>query len=81
MIDVPVLTLIAEGDRIFDERGAIRDEASLVSSHDVTFNRYPGIGHGVEFHTNGPEITQDVTDWLLARPEAMPRGLRGRSGG
>jgi alpha-beta hydrolase superfamily lysophospholipase len=72
MIDIPVLTLIAEADRIFSADGATRDEASFTSSDDVTFNRYPGIGHGVEFHRNGPEVTQDVVDWLLARPDAMP---------
>lgn len=71
-IDIPVLTLIAEDDRIFSAAGAIRDELSFVSSDDVTFNRYPGIGHGVEFHRNGPEVTQDVVDWLLERPDAMP---------
>jgi pimeloyl-ACP methyl ester carboxylesterase len=71
-IDIPVLTLIAEGDRIFEADGATRDEAMFTGTDDVTFNRYPGIGHGVEFHNNGPEITQDVADWLLARPESMP---------
>jgi len=72
MIDIPVLTLIAEDDEIFSKDGAVRDEASFVSSDDVQFNSYPGIGHGVEFHRNGPEVTQDVVDWLLARPDAMP---------
>jgi hypothetical protein len=26
----------------------------------------------VEFHRNGPEITQDVADWISARPDALP---------
>ncbi|HVL85073.1 MAG TPA: alpha/beta hydrolase [Pseudonocardia sp.] len=72
LIDIPVLTLIAEDDRIFDARGAARDEASFVSSDDVTFNFYPGIGHGVEFHRNGPEVTSDVAQWISDRPEALP---------
>ena len=73
MIDVPILTLIAEEDEIFSKDGAAMDEAGFVSSDDVTFNSYPGIGHGVEFHRNGPQITKDVTDWLGARPDAMPK--------
>ncbi|MGQ0574252.1 MAG: alpha/beta hydrolase [Pseudonocardia sp.] len=72
MIDIPVLTLIAEDDEIFSAEGAARDEASFVSSDDVQFNFYPGIGHGVEFHRNGDEITGDVVEWLLARPDSMP---------
>jgi hypothetical protein len=72
LIDIPVLTLIAEADRIFSAEGALVDEPAFLSSDDVTFNRYPGIGHGVEFHRNGAEITGDVVDWLLDRPEAMP---------
>ncbi|MBW0136343.1 alpha/beta hydrolase [Pseudonocardia abyssalis] len=72
LIDVPVLTLIAEADEIFNAAGAPIDEATFLSSDDVTFNSYPGIGHGVEFHRNGPEITQDVADWISERPEALP---------
>lgn len=72
LIDIPVLTLIAEEDAIFAKEGAIRDEASFVSSDDVTFINYPGIGHGVEFHNNGPQVTQDVADWISERPEALP---------
>lgn len=72
LVDVPVLTLIAEQDAIFDAAGAPLDEAAFVSSDDVTFESYPGIGHGLEFHRTGPAITQDVADWLKARPEAMP---------
>lgn len=72
LIDIPVLTLIAEEDQIFDAAGAAIDEAAFVSTDDVTFNRYPGIGHGVEFHRNGPEVTQDVADWISERPEALP---------
>lgn len=72
LIDVPILTLIAEEDAIFDATGAPIDEATLLSSDDVTFNSYPGIGHAVEFHDNGPEVTGDVVDWLTDRPEAMP---------
>lgn len=72
LIDIPVLTLIAEEDAIFSKDGAARDEASFLSSDDVQFTSYPGIGHGVEFHRNGPEVTQDVVDWLTARPASMP---------
>lgn len=72
LIDIPVLTLIAEEDEIFDARGAALDEPAFVSSDDVTFINYPGIGHGVEFHRNGPEVTQDVADWVSARPGALP---------
>lgn len=71
-ITAPVLTLIAEEDEIFDAAGATADKALFSSSRDVTFNHYEGIGHGVEFHRNGPEITGDVVDWLRARPTAMP---------
>jgi pimeloyl-ACP methyl ester carboxylesterase len=72
VIDIPVLTLIAESDEIFDAQGAALDEPAFVSSDDVTFINYPGIGHGVEFHRNGPEVTQDVADWISARPGALP---------
>ena len=72
LIDIPVLTLIAEADEIFNADGAAVDEAAFVSSDDVTFNFYEGIGHGVEFHRNGPEVTQDVADWISDRPEALP---------
>lgn len=71
-VTVPVLTLIAEDDAIFSKDGAPLDEAAFVSTDDVTYNRYPGIGHGVEFHRNGPQITGDVTSWLKARPKSMP---------
>lgn len=71
-IDIPVLTLIAEDDQIFDMNGAAADKALFLSTDDVTFNNYPGIGHGVEFHRNGSEITQDVADWISARPDSLP---------
>ena len=71
-ITAPVLTLVAEADEIFDAEGATADKALFTSSRDVTFNRYPGIGHGVEFHRSGPAVTQDVVTWLKARPKAMP---------
>ncbi len=71
-VKVPVLTLIAEEDAIFDKNAAPLDEAAFTSTDDVTYNNYPGIGHGVEFHRNGPEITGDVVEWLKDRPEAMP---------
>ncbi|MGQ0846113.1 MAG: alpha/beta hydrolase [Sporichthyaceae bacterium] len=71
-VEVPVLTLIAEEDAIFDKAGAPLDEAAFVNTDDVTYINYPGIGHGVEFHRNGPEVTGDVVQWLKDRPEAMP---------
>ena len=72
-IKAPVLTLIAEEDEIFDAAGAAADEAAFVSSDDVTFTNYPGIGHGLEFHTIGPKVTKDVVSWLGERPKAMPK--------
>lgn len=71
-ITAPVLTLIAEEDEIFEADGATLDKALFTSSRDVSFYHYEGIGHGVEFHRNGPEITGDVVDWLQARPRHMP---------
>lgn len=72
LISAPVLTLIAEDDEIFSKDIAPLDKDLFLSSSDVTFNNYPGIGHGLEFHTGGPQITKDVVTWLKARPKAMP---------
>ncbi|MGQ0844180.1 MAG: alpha/beta hydrolase [Sporichthyaceae bacterium] len=71
-VKVPVLTLIADDDAIFAKEGAETDKLGFVSTDDVTFKNYAGIGHGVEFHRNGPEITEDVVNWMKARPKAMP---------
>ncbi|MCW2776515.1 MAG: hypothetical protein JWN17_240 [Frankiales bacterium] len=71
-ITAPVLTLVAQDDEIFDARGAAVDKAMFTSSRDVSFYSYEGIGHGVEFHTTGPQVTKDMVAWLKARPQAMP---------
>lgn len=72
MVKAAVLTLIANEDRIFAAEGAALDEPAFVSSDDVTYIDYDRIGHGVEFHRNGPEVTADVVKWLRDRPEIMP---------
>ncbi|MGH9022900.1 MAG: alpha/beta hydrolase [Acidimicrobiia bacterium] len=71
-IDVPTAILVAEDDRIFDSARADDELKLWTSATDISNIRFDGIGHGVEFHRNGPEVTQAVADWLLARPEAMP---------
>lgn len=72
-VEASVLQLIANEDRIFSKDGAPLDEAAFVSSSDVTFLNYDGIGHGLEFHKpTGPKVTADVVDWLAERPKVMP---------
>ena len=72
-VEASVLTLIANEDRIFSKDGAAFDKAAFVSSDDVTFLDYDGIGHGLEFHKpTGPEVTADVVEWLADRPNVMP---------
>ena len=75
-ITVPTVILVAEEDRIFDARGAEAELKLWPNAKDISNIRYAGIGHGVEFHRNGDEVTQDIADWLKARPEAMPSCTR-----
>ena len=73
LVTASVLTLVANDDLIFNPDGASLDEAAFVSSDDVTFNRYDGVGHLLEFHRpTGPKVTADVVDWLADRPSVMP---------
>lgn len=71
-ITAPTVILVAEEDRIFDARGAESELRLWASAKDISNMHYSGIGHGVEFHRNGDQVTQDVANWLKARPQAMP---------
>jgi pimeloyl-ACP methyl ester carboxylesterase len=71
-IKVPVLTLVGEDDQIFDAAGETADRLAFTGTRDVSFYDYPGVGHGVEFHRNGPQVTTDVVNWLTAHSAAMP---------
>ena len=71
-IKIPVLTLIGKDDEIFSSEGETADRLAFTGTRDVSFYDYPGVGHRVEFHNNGPQVTTDVVNWLKARTAAMP---------
>lgn len=76
-IDVPVLLLLAELDKIVPASEAESEPGRYQAAHDVTTIVLPRAGHSFFLHRNAPESFTLVCEWLTARPDIAPRCLAG----
>ncbi len=74
-INVPVLLLLAERDKIVPASEAESEPGRYQAAHDVTTVVVPHAGHTFFLHRNAPESFRLVNEWLTARPEIAPRCL------
>jgi pimeloyl-ACP methyl ester carboxylesterase len=65
-IDVPILLLFGEADRIFEPGAAERQRDAYSGSSDVTLRKFPDTGHALTLERAAPQVEDAVAEWLDA---------------